>query len=158
MTRTRWPLLLTALATWGVAGLHGGIEQRSPQPIRSDRLEVRLVAPGINTLPGGAVVIEQAWHIASPDSGFGGFSALMVRADGSMRLLGDTGMVVPPMNEEALARAMLEMIAMDGDERHLLGAAARERVQTRFTLGRMAAGFRKVWDEVITGEKQQCVD
>ena len=73
-------------------------------------------------------------------------------------IVGDTGMVVPPMNEEALARAMLEMIAMDGDERHLLGAAARERVQTRFTLGRMAAGFRKVWDEVITGEKQQCVD
>ena len=93
MTRTRWPLLLTALATWGVAGLHGGIEQRSPQPIRSDRLEVRLVDPGTKTLPGGAVEIEQAWHIASPDSGFGGFSALMVRADGSMRLLGDTGMV-----------------------------------------------------------------
>ena len=55
---------------------------------------------------------------------------------------------------EDLVAAGAEVFAFAPD----YDAAARERVQTRFTLGRMAAGFRKVWDEVITGEKQQCVD
>ena len=73
-------------------------------------------------------------------------------------IVGDTGKVVPSMDEETLAQAMLGMIAMTDDERRLLGVAARERVQTRFTLKRMAAGFRRVWNEVIGGDKKRCVD
>lgn len=64
-------------------------------------------------------------------------------------IVGDTGLVVPPGDPQALAKAMLALCEMPDVERRQLGAAARQRVLSRFTLDRMAAGFRRVWNEVI---------
>jgi glycosyltransferase involved in cell wall biosynthesis len=65
-------------------------------------------------------------------------------------IVSHTGKVVPPQDSEALVRAMQAILEMPYEERVRLGAAARARVQERFTVERMAAGFRRVWSEVIT--------
>lgn len=73
-------------------------------------------------------------------------------------MVGDTGMVVTPANPEALAAAMLTMCSLPEKARQRLGEAARQRVLERFTLDRMAAGFQRVWTEVIAGGGRQGVD
>lgn len=67
-------------------------------------------------------------------------------------IVGDTGTVVPPSDSCALASAMLEAVQMPEAERHRLGAAARTRVLDRFTMEQMAAGFHRVWNDVIAEE------
>jgi glycosyltransferase involved in cell wall biosynthesis len=54
---------------------------------------------------------------------------------GVPELLGDTGLLVPPRDEAALAGALERLIA-DRELRLRLGAAARERVTTEFSLER----------------------
>lgn len=87
-----------------------------------------------------------------------GLPAVVTDVGDAAEIVGETGKVVPPRNEQALAQAMWELMQMPHDERKRLGTAALERVQTRFTLERMSAGFRKVWDEVLTEDRRRCVD
>ena len=55
----------------------------------------------------------------------------------SARLIGETGLVVPPRDAPALAAAMGQFIAMSASDRATLGARARERIETQFTVERM---------------------
>ena len=73
-------------------------------------------------------------------------------------IVGDTGLVVPAGDSQALAEAMHAVMKLPARERMALGEAARERVATRYTLERMAAGFRQVWDEVIAEGSSACAD
>ena len=68
----------------------------------------------------------------------------------SARIVGDTGMVVPPRAPDALAAAMVRMLAQPPDERARLGAAARSRVATRFSLSAMIDGYEAVYRELAT--------
>jgi glycosyltransferase involved in cell wall biosynthesis len=54
---------------------------------------------------------------------------------------------VAPRDAEALARAVTALLA-DEPERARLGAAARARVEERFTLDRMADGIAAVYAEL----------
>lgn len=73
-------------------------------------------------------------------------------------IVGDTGLVVPARDAAALARAMQSLRLLTPDERQALGRAARQRVETRYTLERMAVGFRNVWNDVIEEVSTQCAD
>jgi sugar transferase (PEP-CTERM/EpsH1 system associated) len=60
---------------------------------------------------------------------------------------GKTGKLVPPGDAAALAQALLEYVR---DSRQLLehGRAARERIDTRFSMAAMVAGYLGVYDAV----------
>jgi len=63
-------------------------------------------------------------------------------------VIGGTGLVVPPRNPKALAAAALDLLR--GPERAArLGAAARERALTLFTVGRCVDAFRESYLEVV---------
>ncbi len=66
----------------------------------------------------------------------------------SAAVVGATGRMVPPRNPAALAGAVLELLALPGAEREALGLAARERIQTHYSLPavveRYAALYRAV--------------
>jgi len=49
-------------------------------------------------------------------------------------MIGDTGIVVPPSDADALAEAWGRLLVMPSDERHTLGAGARERVLENYTI------------------------
>lgn len=67
-------------------------------------------------------------------------------------IVGETGVVVPPSDQAALADAMLSLCNMPHAERDSLGIAARQRVLNRFTLNKMVAGYERTWAKVIAKE------
>jgi glycosyltransferase involved in cell wall biosynthesis len=61
---------------------------------------------------------------------------------------GETGLLVPPDDAPALARAIRRLLD-DRDLRERLGANGRELVLRRFTAAHMARRFESLYDEVV---------
>ncbi|MBN1666892.1 MAG: glycosyltransferase family 4 protein [Anaerolineales bacterium] len=61
---------------------------------------------------------------------------------------GQTGLLVPPGDEHALAAAVLELL-QDPECRAAMGAAGRQRVEKHFTVARMVAEIEAVLQEVL---------
>ena len=62
---------------------------------------------------------------------------------------GKTGWLVPPDDPAALARALAEALALDGDARQRMARAARAHVVERFTVERMCAQTLALYREVL---------
>ncbi|MGQ0810057.1 MAG: glycosyltransferase family 4 protein [Nitrospiraceae bacterium] len=65
-------------------------------------------------------------------------------------IVGSTGLVVPPRNPDALARALLDMIDRDDAARTELGGAARTRIQARYSLPRVIEQYQNLYAEIAT--------
>ena len=65
-------------------------------------------------------------------------------------LIGETGRIVPPQNPQALADAWQELAGMDRKERDSLGQAARQRVETHFSITQIAIQYEALYREVAT--------
>lgn len=61
-------------------------------------------------------------------------------------IVGNSGLVVPPRDADALAEAMARLIAMDGRDLAALGANARRRVLEKFELGEIVAQYAAFYD------------
>jgi glycosyltransferase involved in cell wall biosynthesis len=64
-------------------------------------------------------------------------------------VVGDTGLIVPPQNPEALAQAWSQLSDMTGLERENTGEKARQRVIEYFTLGKMVASFEELFTSCV---------
>jgi glycosyltransferase involved in cell wall biosynthesis len=71
------------------------------------------------------------------------------------QMVADTGRVVPARDAQALAGAVLDLLAMPVDERAALGARARERVQRELSLTAVAARYESLYTEVLAGARQR---
>lgn len=64
------------------------------------------------------------------------------------RIVGDTGQVVSPRNDEAMAEALWRELTLErSDDRR---RRARDRVVHHFTIPRMVLAFEAVWDEALS--------
>ena len=70
-----------------------------------------------------------------------------VKPQDAGRLLDEFGMKVPVGDPAALAKA-IRLLADDPRRRAALGAAARERVEARFSVGAMAAQLARLYEDV----------
>ncbi len=61
------------------------------------------------------------------------------------RIVGDTGLIVPPGDPEALAGAWARLLALPTPDLAALGAAARRRVRECFSLDHAVAGYRALY-------------
>ncbi|MRH88262.1 glycosyltransferase [Nocardia sp. SYP-A9097] len=61
---------------------------------------------------------------------------------------GETGYLVPPRNPEELARRLIEVLS-DAPARRRMGLAARDRVETKFTLKSSIAAAEQALEEVV---------
>jgi glycosyltransferase involved in cell wall biosynthesis len=99
--------------------------------------------------------------IASSSSAFGeGFSntigeamscgvpCVVTDVGDSARIIGDTGLVVPPGDPAALADAWLDMINAGKEERKARGEKARSRIVENFELGKIVKRFEKFYQMV----------
>ncbi|MBO1335566.1 GT4 family glycosyltransferase PelF [Streptomyces sp. VRA16 Mangrove soil] len=69
---------------------------------------------------------------------------------GVREAVGPTGLVVPPRDPQAMARAALELLS-DGPRRAAMGEAARLRVIEQFTLRQTVEAFRGIYEELGAG-------
>ena len=81
-----------------------------------------------------------------------GVPCVATEVGNSALLIGNVGCVVRPNDVAALAAAVMELIAMEGDERKLLGEAARSRIRERFHLPVIACEYDRVY-RGLAGEK-----
>lgn len=75
----------------------------------------------------------------------------------SAYIVGDTGLVVPPGDDAALADAWNTLLALPDEKRELLGGRARERVAGNFELSKIVKQYEVFYDELVfskTGRPQ----
>jgi len=66
----------------------------------------------------------------------------------SADIVGDSGLVVPPRDSEALADALLALLAKDPAERVVLGQAARHGIEQRYALPRMVDQYTQLYRDI----------
>jgi glycosyltransferase involved in cell wall biosynthesis len=78
-----------------------------------------------------------------------GVPNLVTDVGDSARLVGDTGLVVPPGQPQALAGAIEHILAMSPQQRTELGLAARARIEEHYSLAAMAKAYHELYDRVL---------
>jgi len=66
----------------------------------------------------------------------------------SSRIVGETGIVVPPRNAEGLGQGIARVLQMSADERRALGRAARERIATEYSLPAVVSRYERVYESI----------
>ena len=64
-------------------------------------------------------------------------------------ILDDTGVIVPKENTEALASALLQVIALPDKQRDQMGQRAKERVMREFSIEKAQAYFSAVYHQIL---------
>lgn len=62
-------------------------------------------------------------------------------------LIGDTGIVVPPENAQALAGALIDMLTLPDEMRVKRGAAARDRVERLFSIEASWRSYKEIYTQ-----------
>jgi glycosyltransferase involved in cell wall biosynthesis len=75
-------------------------------------------------------------------------------AGGTHELVGDAGLVVPVRSPEALGEAMLDVMRQSGEERLVLGRAARARVAKKFSMDVAAEKWEALYRELVEAERR----
>ncbi len=66
------------------------------------------------------------------------------------RIVGETGIVVPPKNPAALAEAWRKMLDLGSEGRRRLGVVARERVKKQFSLLQIVDRYQELYEELVS--------
>lgn len=66
-------------------------------------------------------------------------------------IIGDTGVVVPPRDPEALAAGWAKLIEMGREQRHALGLRARARIVEHYSLDAMAQRYAALYRSLAKG-------
>jgi glycosyltransferase involved in cell wall biosynthesis len=64
-------------------------------------------------------------------------------------LIGDCGRLVPPRDPEAVAQSWTALIALGEAGRRQLGAAARARIEERYSLPRIVAAYEALYTDLV---------
>ena len=133
-------------------------ENRRLADLITDRLKGRVHLLGQRN---DVARIAAGLDIASSSSAFGeGFSntigeamacevpCVVTDVGDAAQVVGETGVVVPPGDPEALARGWRELLA-DDDRRRLLGRQARERIREEFELDVVVRRYESVYERLM---------
>ena len=66
-------------------------------------------------------------------------------------IIGDTGLVVPPKDPQALADAWEQILRLSAEERLILGERARQRIQQLFSIAQVARRYEELYEQVLQG-------
>lgn len=78
-----------------------------------------------------------------------GIPCVVTDVGDSAHLVGNTGMVVPARNPEALFQAWKTMIGLSRKSRLELGKAARKRIQSNFDIGVVAKRYETLYQNIL---------
>jgi glycosyltransferase involved in cell wall biosynthesis len=77
-----------------------------------------------------------------------GIPCVVTNVGDAARVVGDTGVVVPPSDPDALADGLEELLARGVETRRGLGVRARFRVQREFSLDRMVESYERLYSSL----------
>jgi glycosyltransferase involved in cell wall biosynthesis len=77
-----------------------------------------------------------------------GLPCVVTDVGDSARVVGDTGMVVPPKNPQALADSILHLLTMDKQKKRELGIAARQRINSLFSIDNIARQYEDLYSNL----------
>jgi glycosyltransferase involved in cell wall biosynthesis len=78
-----------------------------------------------------------------------GVPCVVTEVGDSAYLVGNTGLVVPPRNPEALAHAIVELIHAGPAKRKELGMEARRRIESEFSLPTIVRRYEDLYQECL---------
>jgi glycosyltransferase involved in cell wall biosynthesis len=91
----------------------------------------------------------EAFPLAVGEAMASGVPAVVTNVGDTAFLVGTTGKVVAPRNPGALCRAWQSLLDLPPDERKALGAAARERIVTNFSIDSVTRRFEALYDDLV---------
>lgn len=107
--------------------------------------------------------LTAALDIATSSSAYGeGFSNTIAEAmscgvpcvvtdvGDSARIVGDTGLVVPPKNPEAMAEAWHKILGMGKEKREAMGKKARLRIVENFEIAQAVNRFESIYEKLVS--------
>jgi len=75
-----------------------------------------------------------------------GIPCVVTDVGDSAWIVGDSGMVVPPCNHEALCEAWQKMIELGSVKRQILGEKARERIKNHFSIQMIVEKYEQLYE------------
>lgn len=152
--REPWPQLHFVLCgedvTWGNRELAGRIEKagmRTRFHLLGRRLDIPRVAAALDV-----ACLCSAYGEAFPnvpgEAMACGVPCVVTDVGDSAAIVGETGIVVPPAEPEALAAGIGRLLEMGPEGRRKLGEAARARVRENFSLDRVVREYQGLYCQV----------
>jgi glycosyltransferase involved in cell wall biosynthesis len=114
--------------------------------------EIWKILPGLDLLVSSSQA--EAFPLIVGEAMASGVPCVVTDVGDSAWLVGETGVVVPPGEPEALASAILEVAALDPAGRRAQGCAARDRIGEKFSLPSVAARYADVYREAHRTRKR----
>lgn len=68
----------------------------------------------------------------------------------SSNIVGNLGKVVLPNNSEMLAAAIIDVLSLEPQERHIWGEKCRERIARKYEIGNVSEEYRQIYDSLCS--------
>jgi glycosyltransferase involved in cell wall biosynthesis len=103
-----------------------------------------------------AYVMSSAWEgmpMVLLEAGAAGLPIVATAVGGNRDVVreGDTGLLVPPREPEALSAAMIRLMSLPADQRRGMGSRGRDHVETRYGLAQVAERWEAVYLKASSG-------
>jgi glycosyltransferase involved in cell wall biosynthesis len=100
-------------------------------------------------------VMSSAWEgmpMVLLEAGAAGLPIVATRVGGNQEVVqeGVSGFLVPPSDDQALAAAMLRLMALPEAERRAMGARGHDHVRQNYGLGRVVDRYEAIYREVLS--------
>ena len=97
----------------------------------------------------------ESFSIALAEALACGVPCVTTRTGFPAQLVEGAGLVVPPGDPQALARAMMSLIDHGPEERERLGREGRSRIERDFSLPSVARKYERLYEEVVISSKRK---
>ena len=94
--------------------------------------------------------ISEAFPLAVGEAMSSGVPCAGTDVGDTAHLIGQTGRVIPARSPDALAKALIELMALEPEKRRKLGKAARERIRTLFDLTAVSRLYEQIYESVTS--------
>lgn len=115
-----------------------------------DRRDIPKIMAGLD------VHVSSSWTEAFPnvigEAMACGVPSVVTDVGDCREILGETGILVPPRDPEALAKGLEALIKMDSTTRFVMGKAARERIVSHFSLPLIAKQYEALYRQLLDEE------